>query len=90
MTGQTTLIQAVATAGGLDRVADPSGIVVFRQNQGKKTAAVFNIAQIRAGKADDPPIYGGDLIVVDQSGTKAALRNVRESLGIFGLFMPLL
>jgi polysaccharide export outer membrane protein len=43
MTGQTTLIQAVATAGGLDRVADPSGIVVFRQTQGKKTAAVFNI-----------------------------------------------
>jgi polysaccharide export outer membrane protein len=90
MTGSTTLIQAIATAGGIDRVADPRGIVVFRQNGGKKTAAMFNLSEIRAGRAVDPPIYGGDVIVVDQSGMKATLRNVRESLGIFGLFMPLL
>jgi polysaccharide export outer membrane protein len=90
MSGQTTLIQAIAMAGGLDRVADPSGIVVFRQNGPKKTAAVFNMTQIRAGKADDPQILAGDVIVVDQSGLKAALRGVRESVGVAGLFVPLL
>jgi polysaccharide export outer membrane protein len=90
MTGQTTLIQAIALASGLDRVADPHGVVVFRQSEGKRTAGVFDLTAIRTGKKEDPPIYGGDIIVVDQSGIKAALRGVRESVGVIGLFSPIL
>jgi polysaccharide export outer membrane protein len=90
MNGSTTLIQAVALAGGLDRVADPHGIVVFRQQNGKRLAAVFDLTAIRAGKNDDPTIQGGDVVVVDQSGIKAALRGVRESVGMMGLFTPFL
>lgn len=89
-TGRTSLIQAIALAGGLDRVGDPSGVVVFREVGGKRTAAVFDLTQIRKGKAEDPIVKGGDVIVVDQSGVKAALRGVRESVGVIGLFSPLL
>jgi polysaccharide export outer membrane protein len=89
-TGRTTLIQAIALAGGLDRVADPNGIVVFREVAGKRTAAVFDMGLIRKGKKEDPVLQGGDVVVVDVSGVKAALRNVRESVGVIGLFSPLI
>jgi polysaccharide export outer membrane protein len=90
MTGRTTLLQTIAMAGGLDRVADPRGIVVFRESQGTRRAAKFDLPAIRSGKASDPVLVAGDVVVVDQSGAKTALRSVRESLGIFGLFSPLL
>lgn len=88
--GQTTLLQAIALAGGLDRVADERGVVVFRQVAGKRSAAVFDFAAIRAGRSDDPVVHGGDVVVVDQSGLKATMRNIRESVGVLGLFVPLL
>lgn len=90
MTGKTTLLQTIALAGGLNRVADLRGIVIFREIGGERKAAKYDLSAIRSGKADDPVIAGGDVVVVDQSGSKTALRGVRESLGIFGLFTPLL
>lgn len=89
-TGRTTLLQMIAVAGGLDRVADERGVVVFRYVNGKRQAAKFDYKAIRAGTTDDPVLAGGDVVVVDQSGPKAALRNVRESISLFGLFMPLI
>lgn len=89
-TGPTTLMQVIALAGGLDRIADTKGIVVFRKVDGKRQAAIFDYKAIRAGTIDDPVIAGGDVVVVDESGMKSTLRNVRESIGVFGLFMPLL
>jgi polysaccharide export outer membrane protein len=90
MSGKTTLLRAIALAGGLDRVADQRGIIVFREIGGKRQAAKFDLPAIRSGKADDPVIAGGDVVVVDQDGGKTALRGIRESLGIFGLFTPIL
>lgn len=89
MTGRTTLLQSVAMAGGLDRVADPRGIVVFREADGVRTAAKFDLPAIRSGKESDPVLVGGDVVVVDQHGGKTALRGIRESLGIFRVFSPL-
>lgn len=86
--GQTTLLQVVALAGGLDRIADTRGIVVFRQVAGQRHAAKFDFRAIRAGTAEDPVVMGGDVVVVDESGAKAAFRNVRETIGLFGLFVP--
>jgi len=88
LVGQPTLLQTIVQAGGLDRVADKRGIVIFRTISGKRNAAKFDYAAIRDGKAEDPIIAGGDIIVVDESGSKAALRTVRETMGVFGLFSP--
>jgi polysaccharide export outer membrane protein len=90
MVGPTTLLRTIAMAGGLDRVADPRGIVVFRDVDGARQAAKFNLPAIRSGKAKDPVLVGGDVIVVDESGTKTALRTIRESLSMFGMFSPFL
>jgi polysaccharide export outer membrane protein len=86
--GATTLLRVVALAGGLDRIADTRGVVFFRTIAGTRQAAKIDNPAIRAGTAADPPIVGGDLVVVDESGAKAAMRNVRESISLFGFFVP--
>ncbi len=74
LTGRTTLLQCIAMAG-LTPLADLKGVVIFRQIGGKKMGAVFDIKAIRAGNAEDPLVYGDDIVVVDQSGAKTALSN---------------
>jgi polysaccharide biosynthesis/export protein len=88
-TGPTTLMQVIALSGGLDEIADSRAIVVFRNVAGKRKAAMFDYTAIRAGKVDDPIIQGGDIVAVDQSGAKAALKNLRDTIGVFNLFTPL-
>ena len=51
--------------------------------------AVFSLKEIRMGNAEDPQIYGDDIIVVDQSGPKSALSRILEALPVFNLFRVL-
>lgn len=87
--GKTTLLQAVALAGGLDPLADMKGVVVFRQIQGKKMAAVFDMRLVQSGRTEDPQVYGDDVIVVEASGSKTALRRFIETIPAIALFMAL-
>lgn len=87
ITGKTTLLQAIALAGGLDnKVADLGGIVLMRQVNGKRMAAVFDLRQVRRGLVEDPQVYGDDIVVVEQSGSKSAFRNFIESAPAIGVF----
>jgi polysaccharide export outer membrane protein len=86
LTGRTSLLQAIAMAEGLDQLANLQGIVIFRQVGGKKMAAVFDLAAVRAGKAEDPIIYGDDVVVVEQSGSKTALQRFIQSVPILNVF----
>jgi polysaccharide export outer membrane protein len=89
ITGKTTLLQAVALAGGLDPLADLKGVVIFRRIEGKKMAAVFDMRQLRSGRMEDPQVYGDDVIVVEQSGSKTVLRRFIETLPALAFFMAL-
>ena len=89
LTGRTTLLQAIAVAKGLDPLADLGGVVLFRQVDGKKMAAVYDMRQLRSGRVEDPQLYGDDIVVVEQSGSKTALRRFIESIPAIGLFMAL-
>jgi polysaccharide export outer membrane protein len=53
-------------------------------------AAKFDLAAIREGTAEDPVLYGGDVVVVDRSGIRSALGSVRENIPVFGLFSALM
>ena len=87
ITGKTTLLQAIAMAGGVDdKVADLKGVIVFRQIEGKRMGAVFDLAQVRTGTMPDPQIYGDDIIVVEQSGSKSAMRRFIETMPVLGFF----
>ena len=88
ITGRTTLIQAVALSEGLNPLADPSSVVVFRTIGGQRMAALFDLREIRAGNAEDPLLYGDDIVVVDQSGGKTALKAVTDTLRGFIGFRP--
>lgn len=89
MSGRTTLIQAVAMAKGPDsRFADLKRVVVFRTIDGQRMAATYNLQEIRRGRAEDPEIKGNDVIVVDGSGTKRALREVLGALPALTIFRP--
>lgn len=89
LTGRTTLLQAIAMAKGLDPLADLGGIVVFRQIDGKRQGAVFDMRQLRTGQIEDPQVYGDDLIVVEQSGSKTAVRRFIEAAPGIALFLIL-
>jgi len=87
ITGKTTLLQAVAIAGGLDPLADQKGVILFRHVQGKKMAAVFDMNKLETGQLEDPQVFGDDLIVVEQSGSKTAMRRFLEVIPAIGLFI---
>jgi len=86
LSGNTSLLQAIVVAGGVSDLANPKGIIIFRIVDGKRMAAVFDLNQIRGGNAEDPRIYGDDLIVVDQSGAKSAWSNLLKVVPVAGLF----
>ncbi|MEP3525428.1 MAG: polysaccharide biosynthesis/export family protein [Hyphomicrobiales bacterium] len=78
----TTLLQAVALARGLSPIADTGKIFVYRDFQGKKLVANYNLKKIQQGQAIDPKIFGGDIIVAFSSKTKLAQKNLKETLGV--------
>jgi len=78
--GSTSLMQAVAMAGDIDTSTDSGDIVVFRTINGQRSAARFDIDDIKSGKAQDPQVEPGDVIVANSSSTKVALHNVLMAL----------
>ena len=87
ITGKTTLLQAIALSGGVDdKIADLGGIVLMRQVNGKRMAAVYDLRAVRHGTMNDPQVYGDDIIVVETSGSKSAYRRFIESMPVLGLF----
>ena len=86
ITGKTSLLQAIAIGGGMERTASESSAVAFRVVKGQRMAAVFDITQIRSGEAPDPEIFGDDIIVVDKSKVKSVYRAIIESLPIVNMF----
>lgn len=90
MRGRTSLMQAIAMAGGLETNTSSSEVVVFRQVGDKRSAARFDISEIRAGRADDPYLQQGDIVLVDTSGTKLVFQNLLKILPVGGLFVGLL
>ena len=86
--GPTTLIQAIAAAGGVSENGNARRVAIFRQIGGQRQAAAFDLTSIRRGEATDPQVYAGDIIVVDGSATKAAQRQILNSLPILSIFRP--
>jgi polysaccharide export outer membrane protein len=87
--GDTTLLQLIATAEGLTDTAQ-SEVVVVRNADGQRSAAKFNVDDIRAGKSKDPKISQGDIIIVSDSAGKVAYQNFLKVVPLTGLFVPLL
>lgn len=78
--GKVTLTQAIANAGGLSELANSERIHIARSNGTSVQDDVYNLDAIQAGKAPDPVLRGGDIIVAEQSGTRVAFKTVKDLL----------
>jgi len=86
LTGPTTLLQVLAVSGGLTEMANTRGVIVFRKIKGEKMAAVFDLKAIHTGAAEDPRIYGDDVVVVDMSGSKSKFKMLIQAVPLLGVF----
>lgn len=89
LTGRTSLLQMIAMSEGLEEVANPGGVVIYRTIESKRSAAVFDIRKIRAGELVDPEVLGNDLIVVDVSGGRSNLRDAVWLAPLMAVFVLL-
>lgn len=81
MKGKTTLLQAIALADGLDRLADGEEVAIFRRvEDGKIAGYVVNLHEVRSGVARDPVLSPNDVVVVPKHGGMAALDEVTKTL----------
>jgi len=83
--GRTTLMQAVAMAGGPDDEADLHKVAVIREENGVRRAATCDYDAIRKGRTADPLIEGNDVVVVDGSAAKTLWSNLMKNLPVFTL-----
>jgi polysaccharide export outer membrane protein len=88
LVGPTTLLQAVSLAKGPDpKLADIKKVAIFRTVGGARRTAFYDLAQVRAGKAEDPMVYGNDIVVVNSSGSKAFMQNFQGGFGLLGMLI---
>jgi polysaccharide export outer membrane protein len=86
--GPTTLIQAVAMAKGTTQDANPSRVYVFRTIRGERMAGAFDLKMIRRAQAEDPVIYGNDIVVVDGDNSRQMIQTLLQTIPVLGLFRP--
>lgn len=82
VSSNSTLLDAVALAGGFRPIADTSKVYVYRDYAGAKLVANYDVEKIRGGQKGNPRIYGGDVIVVFTSKSKVAMNNLKDALGL--------
>jgi polysaccharide biosynthesis/export protein len=78
--GNTTLSQAISSAGGFSELADRSRVHVARSMDQQVQDEIYSFSDIQAGKVKDPLLKGGDIVVVEESGTRIALKSVKDLL----------
>lgn len=88
VTGRLTLIQVIAMAHGTSQDANPHRVAVFRQIQGQRMAAAFDLTSIRRGQDEDPRIYSGDIVVVDGSNVKSIYGTILSAIPLLTVFRP--
>lgn len=86
VSGPTTLLEVISMAKGETDVAKLNEVVVFRNMNGQRMGAVFDVASIRRGQASDPVMQGSDMVVVGYSSARRFWQNVVRASPILGVF----
>ncbi|MFO1316211.1 MAG: polysaccharide biosynthesis/export family protein [Burkholderiales bacterium] len=86
--GDTTLMQAIAIAGGQGQLAELSEVKVYRREGGEKKILTYDLEKIRAGELEDPSLVNEDIVVVKRNPGRVALRDsiLGDVIGIFNPF----
>jgi polysaccharide export outer membrane protein len=81
-----SLLSALALAGSPSEVAKLDEVLIFRQKDGQRIGGRFDVTDIRAGRADDPLILPGDVIVVGYGRVRGAYLDFLKTAPIVGAF----
>lgn len=85
--GRTTLMQAVAAAGGPTSVANLSSVRILRTDPGGGRQMLgYDLKAIRDGQAPDPEVQGEDVVQVDSSALKETAKEFIEFIVPFRFF----
>lgn len=76
VTNQMTLMRVIASAKGLSEFARQNEVVILRTVHNKNMAGLYDLAAIRRGAYDDPPIYANDIVIVGDSPQRRMFRDV--------------
>lgn len=87
--GTETLLTALAQAQSPTDVAKLDQVVIFRDINGRRAGAVFDVKAIREGRVPDPQVLGGDVIVVGFDQVKGVFRDIFKVAPFFYVFQYL-
>jgi len=87
--GKMHLREAVIEAGGPDDTANPKRVMIMREIEGQRMAALYDLTAISRGEADDPLVYGNDIIIVDGSTVREQYGSVLRTLTTLALFLAI-
>ncbi|ODS60595.1 MAG: hypothetical protein ABS38_12345 [Acidovorax sp. SCN 68-22] len=89
LTGQITLLRALAMAGGGGQLADLENVMLFRLTpEGKSEMQKYDVLKIRKGEAPDPLLQNDDVVVVNRNESRVTLRDslFRDIIDAFNPF----
>lgn len=82
----STLLTALAQARSPSKTAELKEVIVFRQVNGQRAGARFDLQAIRRGRAPDPQILAGDTVVVGNSAIRTAWNDFLQATPLFNIF----
>ncbi|HUL96889.1 MAG TPA: polysaccharide biosynthesis/export family protein [Usitatibacter sp.] len=91
--GETTLLRALALAGGQGSLSDMSQVMLFRSGKdGTRMTLTYDVERIRHGEIEDPLVQNDDLIVLNRSPVRVLLRDsvLRDALDAVNPLSPIL
>ncbi|WP_235525918.1 MULTISPECIES: polysaccharide biosynthesis/export family protein [unclassified Sphingomonas] len=74
--GRMSLMRAIARASGTSEFARENYVVVFRNVNSKRYAALYDLRAIRQGIYEDPEIFSNDVIYVGDDPARRLFRDV--------------
>lgn len=86
ITPADTLLSAIARAQSPTNVARLDEIVIFRIVNGQRMGARFDLRDIRAGRAPDPQVLAGDVVVVGYSSLRGIYRDILQAAPLLKVF----
>jgi len=76
LVGRMSLMRAIARAAGTTEFARENYVVVFRNVDGKRYAALYDLRAIRQGMYEDPEIFSNDVIYVGDDQARRLFRDL--------------
>lgn len=86
VSGETTLLRAIAISGGLSEDALKREVLIFRTVEGKRMIARFDMNEIRGARAEDPAVFGNDVIVVGSNSNRSLFKDAIQAAPLLSLF----